>query len=359
MTTIEDLIREAQDRQADRAVPPSQLLTGLPVRTARARRSRRWTAAGVAAAAAVAVVVAVPALTARPPNRAVMPPATAPSGSPAAPRVDPFPVFHLGYRLTWVPAGLTERVRSAAVADPGDPFGPTVTRTWKKTAVAGDPSGGPEFTLYVRTAVPVPADAMDTSGQHVTINSARGYYQPARGDHKSSVDWSPDAHTVLMIAAGHLDVTKADMLRAARSVTADPGLLDPPVRLTRLPLRWSPTGFSVSGRSAATWRSEVSATAPGTDPKTLKEDGAPTLSVVVGTTTDAPADGATLTVGGHPARHPVRTDPAGRSLTYLVVDLGSGRLMTLIGNGGITLDEMAGVAAATVVVPSAAAWLQD
>lgn len=365
MTTIEDLVRDAQARQADRAVPPARILATLPVRAARVQRQRRigW-ATGAVAAAAVAGVIAVPALAVHPGRPVVLTPATVPAPSPSAsaPAVTAFPVFRLGYKLTWAPSGMTERIRSADTGQSDAAFGPTVMRIWKKQVGAGDPSGGAEFSLYVRTAVPKPADAMDTSGQKVDIHGARGYYQPSSGDHKSSVDWSPDPHTVLMITAGHLDVSRSDMLKAARSVAPDPGTVDPAVRLDWLPDGWSATGFSVSGPSAARWRSEVFAGAPASptaDPKSLKEDGLPSLSVVVGTTTDAPAGGPALLVGGHPARWPLRTDPAGQSLSYLVVDLGHGRLMTLIGSGGIQKNEMMRVAAATVLVPAAAGWIQN
>ena len=58
---------------------------------------------------------------------------------------------------------------------------------------------------------------MDTTGQTVDINGVRGYYSPAQGDQKSSVNWSPNAHTVLMIAANHLDISRQDLLRVARA----------------------------------------------------------------------------------------------------------------------------------------------
>jgi hypothetical protein len=363
MTTVEDLVRQAQDRMADRAAPPSRIRAALPVRAARVRRQQRLTAgAGVLAAAAVAAAITVPALAVRP---ARAPAVVAPAGPTTAPVssaaiAPPAEKFGLGYRLTWAPPGFTERIRSAGPAPAGDEFGPTVIRTWKKRVGPGDPAGGAELTLYVRTAVPDVGQAMDTTGRKVDINGVRGYYQPSDGSHKSSLNFSPAPHTALILAAGHLDLSEADMLRAARSIRADAGTAASPLRLRWLPDGWSATGFTVSGPSRATWRGEVDA-APGpsvatTGPKALKS--APgSLSVVVGTTTDAPAGGAKLTVGGHPARHPIRTDAAGQSLTYLNVDLGHGRLMTLIGDGGITLDEMSRVAINAQISAGGLDWL--
>ena len=121
----------------------------------------------------------------------------------------------------------------------------------------------------------------------------------------------------------------------------------------------------ISGKSAGTWRGEVLADARGLEPSTgdgvNKEDaasGAGQLSVVVGTTTDAPDGGERLVVGGRPARHPVRADEAGKDLRYLVVELGQGRLMTLVGSGGgLDLAVLGKVAAPVETDPAALSWL--
>ena len=368
---IEELIRATQARQADRAVPAEQIRSALPRRVARAGRRRRLGRLGaVVAAAAVAAAITIPALTLRhndtsqttaPGDHSIASGAGGPqpTSGPAQ-----FQDFRLGYRPTWVPPGYAEHIRSATAADPPDQFGPTLMRVWKKQVGPGDPWGGPELTLYVRTAVTDLGTAIDTSGQTVDINGNRGYYSAAPGDRKSSVAWSLSAHTLLMLTASHLVIPQQDLLRMARTVKPDPGPVAVPVHLRWLPAGWATTGVTVSGASAATWRGEVVAGTTAPEPTTdaqLKTGQGNTssgsLSVVVGGTTDAPAGGATLSVGGHPARHPVRTDQAGKTLTYLVVDLGQGRLMTLVGDGAISLNELAKVAEQAQITPTGLDWL--
>src|SRR4051812_5671476 len=132
-------------------------------------------------------------------------------------------------------------------------------------------------------------------------------------------------------------MSRDDLLRVARSVRPEAGEATVPVKLSWLPDSWQTSGSTVSGASASGWRAWLNAAAPVTAAAKAKGDGAghtqQELSLVVDSVTDAPDGGDALTVAGHPARHPVRADEAGKSLTYLVVDLGEGRLMTLIGSG--------------------------
>lgn len=373
---IEDLIRTAQAHQAERAVPADRIRAGLPDRMARAHRRRLGTVGAVIAAVAVAAAITIPALT-------VGRTGTSVAGSPAGPPVatasaltsiPPLTTglmrpagFPLGYRPTWAPSGFAERIRTADIGVPTDAFGPTVSRVWKKKVGRGDPWGGAELTLVVRTEVADAGAAMDTSGRKVEINGTKGYYTAAQGDHKSYVSWSPDAHTLLTLSANHLDISQSDLLRMARSVQPERGTVAVPVHLRWLPTGWATTGFTVSGASAATWRGEVAAARSAPEPTTTAERKAQkggatspvgSLSVVVGSTTDAPTGGETLSVDGHPARHPVRTDEPGQSLVYLVVDLGQGRLMTLVGQGaGIGLTDLVKIAEQVSITPAGLDWL--
>jgi hypothetical protein len=372
---IEDLIRTAQDRQAERAVPADRIRSALPGRVAAVRRRRRYGMLGATvAAAAVTAAVTVPTLVLRDGSAAPVVVADAPSNPPspasgmmAAPTTVAQPAeIPLRYRPTWVPSGFSERVRQAdGSGSSHDLLGPTVTRVWKKQAVAGDPWGGAEIAFYLRIAVPDATQALNRSGQQVDVNGAHGYFSASQGDGKSSVDWALGEHTMLMIATSHVEISKADLLKMARSVRPELEIFSIPVRLRWLPDGWATTGFTVSGPSATAWRAEAgvaSLTQPEIGPgKTGKENGhalAASLTVVVGGTTDAPSGGQRLTVGGRPARHPVRTDEPGKRLIYLVVDLGPGRLMTLVGQGGgLTLDDLAKVAEHTEISTAGQDWL--
>jgi hypothetical protein len=364
---LEELVRAAQDRQAGRA-PTDRVRAALPSRITHARRRRRiFTAAGSAVAAvAVAGAIAVPSLATRGggatvahrPGATVTPSQVTSTELPSAAARR---TYRLAYRPTWVPAGYRERIRSANDANPPESAGSSLMRVWKKHVGLGDPWGGAGLTLYVTSGLADSSTQLDTNGKPVVVNGSHGFYVPSQGDHKSYVGWTVDAHTALMVSADHLDISEQSLVRMARSVVPDTGTLPSPVVCGWLPDGWTATGFQVSGDAAATWRAEVFLSnpdapvskVPSSDPNTQGS-----LSIVVGSTTDAPAGGAKLTVGGHPARHPVRTDESGKSLTYLVVDLGRGRLMTLIGSGGgLTLATIEKIAARTDVSTTAPSWL--
>ncbi|AGZ43041.1 hypothetical protein [Actinoplanes friuliensis] len=346
---IEDLVRQTQTHLAGQVAAEDRIRSALPVKVARAHRRRRLGMIGAVVVAVGAAAVTVPVLTAERPGPA--PQIAAPASVAVTPRVEPgpapLPEFRLGFAPSWVPSGFAEHIRSAFV---GDPTGPILDRVWKKDVGPGDPWGGAELIFSIRTDVPDPAAVMNRDGRAVDIGGVRGYYG-GLDDPKSSVSWSPGPHTWLMISAHQLAISEPDLLRMARSVKPVPGTLAAPLTLPRLPDGWAATGFSVSGARPATWRSEVFAGPEATGGE------AGSLSVAVGTTTDAPKGGKKLTVAGHPARHPVRTDLAGQSLTYLVVDLGHGRLMTLIGEGSITLDNLVTVAEAAQISPTGLDWL--
>ncbi|WP_328471437.1 DUF4367 domain-containing protein [Actinoplanes sp. NBC_00393] len=402
---LEDLIRATQERQADRAVPAERILAALPQQAGRVRRNRRFGMLGAGlAAAAVAAAVTVPALALRdngPAGTAIDPAATAGAKTPdgtagahtpdvtggstapdgaadparkpvegaadpgANPATDVPPEIALGYRPTWVPSGFAEHLRHFDGGEPGDAMGPTLMRVWKRDVAAGDPWGGSELTLYVRTEARDAAAGIDNSGQKVDVNGVQGYYTGAQGDRKSSVNWALDDRTALILAASKIDISKSDLLRMARSVRPDAGVSSVPVRLSWLPPGWTSSGIDVSGQSVGVWRGYVYAVERGPMPSinaSNKHDResvtsqSGSLTVEVGTTTDAPDGGDTLTVAGRPARNPVRSDEAGKDLVYLVVELDKGRLMTLVGSG-ITRDEVKKVAEQVAITPTGLDWL--
>jgi hypothetical protein len=353
---IEDLVRTAQERQADRAVPAERLLAALPQRAAAARRRRQFRVLGAAmAAAAVVVAVTVPvvALRGSVPEPAVVADAPSPPSGMSTPTGPPQAAgISAGYGPTWAPAGFNESIRQADHGGAENPAGQNVTRVWKRAVGAGDPWGGASITLTIRTEVTDPASMMDTSGQRVDINGADGWFSPSRGDGKSSLDWLAGDRTILMISTSHVEIDEADLLRMARSVGTELTFTTVPVQFGWLPDGWESWGVTVSGPSATAWRAEISAgrrPVASRGPEKSVADSS-SVSVVVGTVIEAPAGGEKLTVGGRPARHPVRTDAAGHGLTYLVVDLGQGRVMTLIGEG-ITLGDLTRIAAEADLTP--------
>jgi hypothetical protein len=374
---IEDLIRAAQEVQADRALPADRIRAALPQRTAAVRRRQRYGMLGATvAAAAVVAAVTVPIVVLRGGEAQPAAPVAAgtvpASAEPSATKTETaLPAeFPLGFRATWAPPGFTERVRQTGVAAPGDPFGPTLMRTWSQHVGTGDPgsSGGPYIELYVRTQVSGEGRLAPNGGKKVDVNGAPGYYHGSvDGEGKSYLDWGINEHTVLSLGAHRLDMSKADLLRMARSVRPDPGVTTLPVTLRWLPDGWT-TGFAVvSGDTKAAWYTRLGAEKVGPLTGRDKEDktippGSTTtvgqLSIEVASSTDAPDGGAKLTVGGHPARNPVRTESFAKAMIYLVVDLGHGRLMTLIGEGGgITLDDLTKIAEQAEISPSAPDWI--
>jgi hypothetical protein len=64
-----------------------------------------------------------------------------------------------------------------------------------------------------------------------------------------------------------------------------------------------------------------------------------------------------MPIAGHPARHPVRTDKPGAGFSYLVLDLGHGRYMTLVGSGSMTFTDLTKIAYSAQVLPAGPDWL--
>ena len=157
---IEDLIRTVQEIQADRAAPADRIRAALPGRAAVARRRRYGLVGATVVAAAVAAAVSVPVLALRgggPATSTVTGASTAPT--PAGPTPSPTvaaalpTALALGFRPTWTPPGLGERIRMTDLGEPADEAGPAVVRVWKRHVGTGDPwsSDRGEIDFYVRT----------------------------------------------------------------------------------------------------------------------------------------------------------------------------------------------------------------
>ena len=81
----------------------------------------------------------------------------------------------------------------------------------------------------IRGGVSPTAAPPDTSGHAVDINGDRGFYQADSG-RKSSVNWAPAPHTLLILSAGRLALPEKELLRIARSLRPETGTVDAPVR---------------------------------------------------------------------------------------------------------------------------------
>lgn len=354
---IEDIVRLAQQRQADRAPDPERIRAALPTRAARAARRRRdGTAVAIAAAVAVTVAVVVPVVVLRDGSggspSSVAPPSTAAGSATAVPSTAMTVIAGpVRYRPTWLPTGLVEGARQVDVGPTGQITG--VTRTWKRTAIThSNDLGGPR--LWIGHAVREPAGS-GNDGKAVDINGRSGvYHAPSVDDDKSYVEWSADAGRVVTVSQHNLSLTEQDLLRVARSVQPDPAEVKIPVRLGHLPDGLILHGATLMGDSPTSWSAlinGVEAVSADTEDKTGPDNKrSRSLTVEVGATTTAAAGGETLTVGGHPARLVGRGSemPGPWESWDLVVELGRGRLLT-IGGSGLKRAEMLAVGEAVEI----------
>ncbi|HEX8631106.1 MAG TPA: hypothetical protein VF755_23355 [Catenuloplanes sp.] len=340
---LEDLIRAAQQHQADRAVHPGRIQGALPARSARAVRHRRYgrlatTAAAVAVAAAVTVPVLALRVSSDTATSLPAAPTAAASTAPDAPQttglsgdVGPIPLL---YRPTWLPAGYTERIRRLPLGSDRDKDVAAVQRFWTAGSVGTDGNGGAAgLSLDVRRATEA-TDPSTEDGEQVDVNGRPGVYLGVDG--KSYLRWRPDHDTVLSVAAHRPGLSRSDLLRVARSVRPDPATMVLPLRLGWLP-DGLPSGHAeVSGDAPNVWFGQISAQGlspnAARDGKTAKLGGR-SISVAAGPSTIAPGGGQRLTVAGRPARLVERDAGSGSTtMRYLVVELAGGRLLTVTGS---------------------------
>ena len=365
----DDLLRQALQRQADRAPDPDRVRAALPRRAARRTRRRYGSMAGglVAAAALAAFAVPVLALDDAPAPRGAGPGASpSASADPTAPAAPVAPAaVGLRYRPTWLPAGLTERSRSVPLG-PGFGYDGPV-RIWKRAnAGAGFDTGGSRLE-FGAVDTENGADQFGDDGQAVDINGKPGRLSPAPGDGKSSLHWMIDPQTVIFIHNVEAGVSEADLLRIARSVQPDPGQVAVPVRFGWLPTGMAPKLAQFAGDSADRWQLELTAygknptaSPPPTSEKGGKEGGQdPNRGIYarLGRTTDAPDGGESITVAGRPARLVVRPiegpKPMPMEHAYVVVELGSGLKLTVFSVfPDVSRDDLIATAAAVEVGPT-------
>jgi hypothetical protein len=344
--TIEDLVRDAQRRQADRAAPAERILSGLPARIARARRRRRigLAAGGGLVAVAVAAAIAVPSLVIKRAQPAVTPP----------PSVVDVP---LNYRLTWVPEGFRASKRSY-VADAGALAGSTLIQRWEKPTekVREHPS----LELQIWPAVPDKTKLMGTSGARVDVGGVPGLYTPSPNGTLSQVSWSPRDRVVLKVTATDVNVGRDVMLRMVRSVVPDPGLFRMPIRPRAIPDGWSLASTELKALYFGAWSATV-----GLEKPSAAGDPGPAgfrNSLLIGVDRRrmfAPDPAAEqLTVAGRPARFAAGSGVPPAGPLYLEVDLGTGMFVHLQSIAvGVGLDQMIRVAENVDVTGVGVEWL--
>jgi len=315
---IDDLIRDAVRRQEELAVDPERILTALPARTARRRRT--FTVAAITAVA-VAAAVTVPVVILREPSAGG--PATSPTSQTSTDALPPAVASApLRYRPTWLPAGFVERSRSVPVSDPALPK-VTTDRLWKRTSLDDGELGHLGLSVWDvsedDTERPPPsltgADGKPADRSAVDINGSSGRYD------NDIVTWQV-GHTKLMLYAPGAGLTKNEMLRVARSVRPDPASLRIPLRVN-----WLPDGVlgefaTMQGDSPAKWDSYV-----------MAEGDARYAYVSFGPTVPDPR-GDEIIVNGRTA-HLASLDeddpfwPNQRMHWLLTMDVGDGRYLTI------------------------------
>jgi hypothetical protein len=292
----------------------------------------------------VAAAVAVPVAVLRPDSGVTTqvgapPPATvpAPTGLSVA----------LRFHATWLPSGVAEHVRVGALADMGPGHIDGVYSVYSKLPVdATGNDSGPRLTVQVRKAASA-SDPEINDGSPITVNGKPGFYH-GKGDTKSYIEWRADADWVVSVDQNGLGLTQAELLRVADSVRADPGGFDIPLRFGWLPDGINPQFVTFAGNSAAAWIMRVSGEQAQTGTKETNKQNR-SLDVELGTATSAPAGGTAVQVGGKTGRLVTRTVDGANVINYLVVDLGGGRVLTIVGQGGIANEDLVKVAQNTQV----------
>jgi len=308
-TSIEDLVRAAQQEQANRAVHPQRILAALPQRRAQLARRRRLTV--VVAAAAVVAVLAIPVVTLA--NRGAGPvpqPAVSPTVSVSPSAAAQAPPTPLRFKPTWLPEGYAE-YRRGSIQEV------TLSRLWMPdrpdSALLGESP-----ILFLNVTPDAGGEAQSDAGEEqVDVNGTAGVYLPA----EHIVSWRV-GQVGLSVGTAQLSLSKSTLLRVARSVRPDTAALELPFRLPALPGDMKIFARSVSGSAPDHWLAELSLTSTTNDPQS-------SVTISVGTVTEAPKGGVKLTVAGRPARY-VKSPRAGY---YLVVNLGAGRQTTVLGIG--------------------------
>jgi hypothetical protein len=297
-TSMEDLVRAAQEKQANLTPDPQRVLAAFPRRHTQLVRRRRLTVA-VVAAAAVTAVLAVPVASLTDRGAGPVPqPAIKPTVSV------PLPPAHVALRFQpgWLPDGYTEFYRNNRLGG--------TSRVWTPDDLTVPLAKNRRF-VFLNVD---PLRSLDgENGEQVDIAGSRGVYVPEA----NQVTWLSGGYT-LAVGTINLALPKSTLLRIARSLRADEEVFPIPFRTPELSAGLEVVGWTVDGAGPQNWVGTV---------ELGKNPGEPSgqVSISVGTATSAPQGGSERLVGGRPARL-VKTSTG---TSYLVVTLGGGRLLTV------------------------------
>jgi hypothetical protein len=228
--TIDDELRAAFEALADRAPHPARLQAGLADATRRHRQRRSLLlAAGTAVAGGGALAAAFAS------GRTVPQPGRTPTLTPVpTPTLPANPRIPLSYGPGFLPAGLTERIRSVVVNGAHE-----FTRVWASEATSDDEQLS--LGLFVpRHYVP--------SGTRTTINGrAARSWGGAKG---AGIDLTVPEGILEILANGFADNAGA-ALAVAESIQPDDATLEIPFGLGWLPVGWSAIGATVESFEAS------------------------------------------------------------------------------------------------------------
>jgi len=302
-----DLIREALERQADRAPDAQKVRRALAVRTAQhARLRRRRQFAAIATAAAVIPVVLGLA-------RHLAPGRADPAGQIV---VVPPRTIPLYYRPTWLPSG----VREATDAMPIDPSRPYQSTSHSYTRGQGNPRYADvplmKLSVFVGEDRVLGRKEAGVTPEPITVNGVPGTYQ--KGSFGQFLTWQPNSVTTVFLEE-NLGLDKTTLQRIARSVAPDPGSRTIPFTVGWWPRHLSEGRLEVS----APGRPGMATIDAGTIQVTVEQEADPHL----------PPGGQPLTVNGHPAQW---IPDSGNRLTYLIVALKQQRVLTVAVNNGMS-----------------------
>jgi hypothetical protein len=241
------------------------------------------------------------------------------AAGPAAPVVDTAPLL---YSPTWLPAGLTERIRGHSDGPPN-----RIRRGWARPNDTVEPVN---WNAPLTIAVSGPGCSIPTYATAVDITGRPGRFavvERPSGARSAILCWEPDDRTSITVTDDSLGLDQATVQRIAESVRPDRAATRQPLRVPEEAHTWIGMGTpqqstTVVGTSATDWtaRYHVDGVAKG-DKRYL--------TVTAARSTPAPDGGEAVPVGERSGRFVTRATPGVATTAFLVVDLGAGLLLTV------------------------------